>query len=339
MTREKFVSLGLGEGHNDEQSEFDRESSFDRGMSILGLEDFRVGNHVEELEKLDEISARPYKQKLRVLKQSMASVLSAIMTLAVLAEADYKATRYDVNQVKIETEIIYEHQDMETTHWLNYLSGNEELSQKLRLSVFRDKIEQELKTGGVQVPKSFSEMSYEDIKLFIFTNLEVRKVFSQNFVDYYTVNGADILDDYVPSKLSKNSKIYTTLWSIEGIAGNPKIRSIPSGRAYYYPPTNTMYINIVRINQGVMVDNFLSEASHGIQWQESSIVSYAKEVRDAIKIGGKALYQRKGLSDMVDEYSYKTPGMIEYEAHDKIQPILEEYYQRQVHGNKQLAQK
>ncbi len=142
----------------------------------------------------------------------------------------------DVKQVKTGAEIAYEHQDSETTHWLNYLSGNEELPQNLRLSVFREKIGQELKTGGGNVPKNFSEMSYEDIKRFVFTSTEARKVFSQNFVDYYTVNGADVLDDYVPSKLSKNSKIYTTLWNIEGMAGNPKIRSTPVGRAHYYPP-------------------------------------------------------------------------------------------------------
>ncbi len=87
------------------------------------------------------------------------------------------------------------------------------------------------------------------------------------------------------------------------------------------------------------MDKFLSEASHGVQWQESPIVSYTEELRDFIKIGGKALYQRKSLGNMTDEYAYKTPGTIENEAHDEIQPILEEYYQKEVHGNKQLVQK
>ena len=65
------------------------------------------------------------------------------------------------------------------------------------------------------------------------------------------------------------------------------------------------------------MDDMLAELSHAIQY------SKPQEIRDSLDWENS--YQYKELGDYP---RYKTPGTVEFQAHEEIEPILEEEYDK-----------
>lgn len=320
MSIENF-SMNKIEGQN--ESELNYDSDLDSLSSDLA----ETENRVEQLGALSPEEVQKYRRRLFALKNLVFYALFACMSFAGASELKHYSTRYNVNKIVRGVETILEHEDSETTMWINYISGRGELSQTIRFEIFRSKVKSELETGHITVPENFDTMSYGEIENYVFIDPQVNKTPLFKAWKRFNRNKQSFLD-VVPKKLPKKDAIYNALWNLEAQAGNPKIRVDLNNRAHYISNTNTMYL--AAFNQNDYIKQFVSETAHGVQWETSTIISDAKNLKDTIIQGGTATVQEKTMSQVRDEYAYNTPGTIEHEAHSIIEPKLKEQFDQDI---------
>lgn len=295
-----------------------------------------------------ESSSLPTEQKGK-LKKGLQGRLKKILRVYAFAASivggsiggpetyDHLSSRYKVEEIFSEDSTkVYKHQDPETTHIINVLSGKESLTTEDRKDILIgyliEKLEifhKEGKYKDVDV-KEFKEMSL----------LELEKK-SEEFSTESGDHGLLITD---PSPGEFDRETYDALWKLEQECGNPKVRfrlnhrkeqsSNPRSpdRSFYEPSNNTSFIDI-GLSQ-MAIDHYIAELSHAKQYNENPISSRLKNFKDKFKtfkrtLGDQIELENKGIKydpdkvyDKAYNKLYKEPDTLEYEAHQIIQPDL-----------------
>ncbi|HEY4490158.1 MAG TPA: hypothetical protein VJC12_02790 [Candidatus Paceibacterota bacterium] len=234
----------------------------------------------------------------------------------------------------------FNHTDPTTTHIINYLAGRDTLSEDEVEEIFKmewkkvikDKIVQEnLKKIGVRVPKNINELSID----------ETASLLSQAFYPgYKDLLKAEALKRFrsFPRSFPYNEGVYEALWTIESETGKPKIRftqTIPLNRtASYDRETNTigMWVDVeqspddmrrlsIRFEEDSSGYPLFSEMSHSTQWSKDSKGATEKldsDWKDMLDISK----EMKIPFDSAQKFLYNTPGSIEHEAHQIIEPAI-----------------
>lgn len=137
---------------------------------------------------------------------------------------------------------------------------------------------------------------------------------------------------------------YRAIWEMHKEYGNPKIRiDTSTDRAYYTPDTNTMYItsdaplkgedmSVEEFNK--VIEDWVAELSHAKQFTgEGKEKAFKQHDRD--KQIAEKYADRHGVpySDARDSTLYHKPGTIEHEAHQEIEPELEDEFEERAYGN------
>lgn len=310
--------------------ESNKEANYESGLGSLSSNLKKTENRIQELETLNSTEGKKHKIRFLALKNLISNVLCAAMLMTGISEATNYATRYRVDKQTQGTEATFEHEDTETTLWINYISGRVSIPPEIRLNLFREQVGKWIKNNNISLPENFFRMDDKQIENYIFNDPQVSQTtFAIGWKNNMTADKKKFIDELIPNKMPRKDSIYKALWDLELVAGNPKIRPDSSGRAHYIERTNTIFIDI-GLNQKYMIDDLIAESAHGVQWETSPLISDAKKLRDTVFLSGQAVLQQKNIDKVHDEYEYKTPGTIEYEAHSIIEPQLHKQFDQEV---------
>ncbi len=312
---------------NRAENKKESDLNYDSNLESLSSGLDETEKRVEQLEALNPEEGQKYRRRLFGLKNLTFYALFACMSFVGISELKHYNTRYGVNKIVRGAETMMEHEDPETTMWINYISGRGELPETTRFEIFRSKLKSELEADKIIIPENFDTMSYGEIENFVFRDPQLKQTKLLKAWQRFTKRKESFVN-IIPKKFPKKDAIYHALWNLEGMAGNPKIRVDLDNRAHYISATNTMYL--ASFNQDDYIHQFISETAHGVQWEKTPIVANAKKLKDTIIQGGTAVVQEKTASQVRDEYAYDTPGTIEHEAHSIIQPGLKDKFDRDV---------
>jgi len=326
----------------------------DASINSFTVETARQESQLEaSCRQADEVTAietTGFMQRLYNLKRKLRSILQigAILTgAALIGEAtSHKLTRYDVTErISEDGQKIFEHQDQQTTDVLNYYSGYKDLPKQMKLQIAKELIHENLTDNPISPFKDkitieeINDLSLEAVEELLTDsfgfNPEDKPRMSRPIpAPIQTRNNQQWLDTFFP-KTEYNDKLYQALWDIEQEAGNPKIRFLGQSKfsagavnsltnrsdvAFYDPFSNTMYLRSPKFFY-FEYDQYISEASHGVQWNQKPLSSDIRTVKDCVSSALTALASGQSLWDKYKEL-YDTPGTIEYEAHSIIEKDL-----------------
>jgi hypothetical protein len=119
---------------------------------------------------------------------------------------------------------------------------------------------------------------------------------------------------------------YESIMKLDAKYGSPKVVMIPTKdgefhRPYYNPFTETIYIGSYADNPYPLMDDYIAELSHHKQFKEKS--PWLRGLKD---FGSMFYNMLKHGESSVEAYErlYNTPGTVEHQAHEEIEPELEE---------------
>lgn len=293
--------------------------------------------------KIVETSQLPAEHKTQLrnrLKRSLKKLFRTFTFATALTGAagvaNYALTRYSV---KPEANIsyrgrvltIYAHQDKETTHIIEVLSGKAQLSDSDKKNILLDYLTDELKAFHEE--GEYEGIDENDLNERSLTDL------MGTAREFMNVRGdkQQLITD--PNPETFDPELYDALWKLEQVCGNPKVRFrlggkksffqlYNAGRNFYNPYTNTVFIDIG--DNEVTVDNYIVELSHGKQFNENPISSNILALKGIVKavkgaIVGENVTDNGEVNRSVDnsyEKLYEEPGTLEHDAHQVIQPKL-----------------
>jgi hypothetical protein len=321
------------------------EKAFERVEQVV----LRAEALAESNPKLREraLSLRDRARKLQKQVMGAARVIGLGAAVMLAAEAaDYELTRYNVSEhADNQGKVVFEHQDEETTRILDYLSGNGDLRGRDRLNFEMQRIRTVAKNARIAIPDKLEDMN-EDQLSELWDTIE-RSLYEKYQLPTKYVDGQ--LKKTVPTRYEHSEELYKALWAIEREAGNPRIRfedfskqgsingrlGVSTDRAHYNGATNTMYIDYpmsvldferkdgLPKTDAEVVDDFVSEASHGKQWEDKPLSHNFLMLENEVSVFYQAMREGKAPNEIYLETQYGKPGTIEYEAHRQIQPELE----------------
>lgn len=273
----------------------------------------------EHKEKLRDKLKRSIKKMFRIF--SFAAALTGAAGMA-----DYTLTRYKVEQkTGANGGVVYIHQDQETTHIINILSGKEQLSNFDKKDILLDYLTDELKS--FHEDGQYEAISQSGLEKMSFSELEeIAREFMhvRGFVRH-------LFTDSNPGIETFDQELYNALWKLEKECGNPKVRfrlgskkSILNlhdpDRSFYQSFTNTIFIDMGE--NETAIEYYISELSHGKQFDQNPVSSYVMGVKDVLKTIKGALVNRENLDSSYGNL-YDQSGTLEYQAHKELQPKLE----------------
>ncbi len=260
-----------------------------------------AGNTVETIE---ESSLSPENKKLfigrlkihlKYMFKVMAFTTMSICAMeAALETVGYKRTRYKVESHSKNGEMVYSHEDPQTTHYINLLAGKEKLNDSDRKEILINSLKNK------NEPLKIAELENSTK-----TKLNYNILESGGF----------------------DPELYAALWKLEQEYGNPKIKLI-SGRdfdvdtrAYYNNRNNIMYLNIDSMD--TIENQYIAELSHAKQYDRNPVHFMLREYYAVLKTEVRHLSSKKpGSHQSKYDLLYNEPGSIEYEAHRIIEPKL-----------------
>lgn len=234
----------------------------------------------------------------------------------------------------------YRHKDARTTHLLNMLAGREKMTEEdLRID-YNAIVRETAKQMKYKLSKDPDKMTLDELDEAVFEislkkgedveKGDFKKDFQKELARHNTVD---------TSTWHPNENIYELVWQLEQEAGNPKVRfnsedlhfipfSSPDGRLHYSAVKNTIFISSddFTAHHGYAgASNLVAELSHGKQMNDHPISTALNEVADLSKV---FVHGGFNLDKLTDEYHklYSTPGSVEHEAHELIEPYLLKKY-------------
>jgi hypothetical protein len=228
------VSVNREMGPDNIEFALDRvQESLDKRWAAL---DQRVSSIQAEAQKtLDSPEQKSRKRKIfdktmRISRAGLRATAGVSVLFFAFLAADHALTRWNVEQEQDPqtSRLKYKHQDPETTHIINVLSGQEQLSEEEELKLIKghlthdsffpfvvasgawqgskEELAQADSTTIIAVLKSLKQHEHSESK-------PTEKTDEEYLKDYFTLEPG-IEDDLV----------YKTLWELMEKAGNPKIR-------------------------------------------------------------------------------------------------------------------
>jgi hypothetical protein len=328
-----------------------QDDPFDKAEKTLDS----LGNMATQAQKstrevLDVIDRKPlsisqkdtFKTKLHEGIKKIAQVFSfaTLLTSAAII-ADHELTRYKITStVEKNGKISYSHEDPETTHVINVLAGKEKLHDIEKKSILIDYLERRLDLPFFQNHPKYHDLNKKGL---LGMSLDELMKIKQELMDFFKYIEPINID---PGPQNFDPELYDVLWKLSKECGSPKVnfklldkKSIfgfyGTGNNFYDPLTNTIFINIG--DNESTIDAYLSELSHGKQFNEKPVTSNLLSARDLLKsIKDGVLDKGNFVTPKVDtivrridisiqnKYNslYDDPETVEYEAHKIIEPKL-----------------
>lgn len=227
----------------------------------------------------------------------------------------------------------YYHTDPPTNHILQYLSGKEKLTPEERTRLHLAYVKSEIRDGkkaDVTLPDNFDDMTMDQIKQWM---LELDELKNKAEIETYVQS----LFDEIPEQRTVSPDLYSELWELEKRTNAPKIRwtfdyssLLSDSRAHYSPRSNTIAVLPADEIGSTPYHDFVSEASHAIQFQNAPYEARLRGVVSIIRTGirvvlGKMPIDKRHLNRAYNE-EYTLPGSIEQQAHEEIEVDLRNQY-------------
>lgn len=240
---------------------------------------------------------------------------------------------YKVSKVITPRGVIYSHEDAETTHIIEFLSGKSDLSQN-ELSVALSDMDKYLfRETGIYLFKH--ERGLQDSRLFTRYSFAEKK---------FVAGGSTITGDkttfLVKTKAIESEERYQQIWLMLTQYGNPKVKwrtwstnTFPAEfrRARYLYKENTIELPILYSNSNLFlidpaIQYLLAELAHAEQFTKD----YAGAEKSFLE-GVKRAQEKAGTLEgpaFLSAYNeeYKREGSLEFEAHEHIEPKVRAKY-------------
>jgi hypothetical protein len=253
--------------------------------------------------------------------------------LSVVLELNYQRTRWHVDAIPTTSEVLYEHEDSETTAILNYFAGRGRLPEHIELAIYRDGIAKIAKVNNYLLPNNFAEMNKSKLQLLLTSYFTPgphdRHHFSspQEMAETFFIHA-------IPT-YKRNDQLYALLWKLEQEVGSPTIRfsflETPEDdeeRAFYRPSTNTAYI----FQDNPFLD-LIAEFAHADQYNENYFTSNMAMLKATFETGIEMLSKGVSYRKAYDATQYPTPDTLEHTAHH----IKEKELLQKLNGQKPVA--
>jgi hypothetical protein len=303
------------------------------------------------LKKIDGIK-KSHPSKAQALREKITSALSKVNKLVLASSLVFfsiAATQHHTTRWKVETktdpvtnEQIFEHEDPETTHIINILSGKEKITKDEQIKLLKELLASEyflpyIQENGIFTGNEEGIMNAsEDEIIQILRAIEINK---RNNSDDKTSQNNEITDDELLKNYAQvgddiyDPEVYKTLWKLTQDGGNPKIRLQfdtkvwdKSRDASYDYVNNVIYIRPSANNQ-IAIESFIDEISHGKQFSEKPYSTRGQALIDIlIKVPKNMILNQEGPINAYNQL-YGKEGTMEHEAHSKIEPTIKKEYE------------
>ena len=324
----KFGMEGLPNEKNHESKELGKETSLERLKSTADSFLTSIANRLEHgLPSIDSPSLDRVRDGARKI-MSVALKATLIGSLAVSSLAvQHGRTRYEISEQGTEGSKEYVHQDERTTHILNYLLGKAELSSEDRVFFYRYAAQQLLENELLPVPANLNDLTEEEVIALVAETFKLNPA-------YPPETTFDKAREYLEKTIARqdfNQQLYESVWELQQRVGAPRIRwsaegedataalmskTAGSGRAFYDPVSNTIYLT-----PGDPSTVLVDENAHAKQFNDRPVRSYAQLTSSWIRSGIRSLTQFEDLRTSYS-YEYERAGSIEHDAHQVMVPEL-----------------
>lgn len=278
-----------------------------------------------------------------------ASIGMALMTAYEVGS--YATSRYEITaEAGPDGKTKYKHEDPQTTRIMQFLTGEKELAVEDRIYFYQ----QVVRDANKQLADIYNEDRGIDAQAAFEKNLPsdekglrilLRDIYTKYDVWREGIFGnveGDIetrIDEAFAKSIERPTEydpaLEKMIWDLQMKVGAPRIRwSAPEanihskvmghiagpGRANYERSSNTVYIT-PGSDTDTLGKLLVSEDAHALQFNKYPVQSRARYVVDMAQTALRAVQEHKSMHSAQYE-EYKTPGTIEYEAHNVIEPRL-----------------
>ena len=236
-----------------------------------------------------------------------SAAAGAAVGLGGVAYLGYALTRHSVEEKVVPGgEVIFEHEDKETTRILNYIAGKEDLPREMKLDIVRKVFGRSLRGLGIEAQADIDEMDEAELEglcLYLEWCLVLTEPNNEAFGPAFS-NGSrkEWFDKIIMPLPAYDADLYKGLWGIELATGNPAIRWsdgtswLLGSTTYYYPFANTIYLSPARFTYaGSVIDDFVDEAAHSKQFKDGPARSFLCSMRDNIVVLYYAAVRKKSF--------------------------------------------
>lgn len=277
------------------------------------------------VEEMKEPSVEDVVQVTGLFNKARNLMIRATQISALLVgglELQYLRTHEQVTVgAREDGEIVFHHPDAVTDHILNYIAGAETLSEEERLGFIQKALVWNGKNFGKDIQETSSAMSREELTSLILEEFPELATNTQE-----AEKGIDDMLEVIPAQHDYNKDMYTAIWKLEQEAGAPYLRWTVGPERFedgqmnvpqYNPLTNTIYVYPLD-----PLELFAHEIPHAKQFADRPVGAAIDGAQAVLRIATKVI-GGKSLRDAQSE-EYGIPGSLEYEAHEDIQPQVEE---------------
>lgn len=262
----------------------------------------------------------------RVRQVSIVLILASI--------TNHQVTHRDqIKSINVEGKEIFKHPDEETTHILNYIAGLDSLSNEEQLKFIKEYIKS---VGFIKVPDNFDKMTREQVDSVMLYSVHDKRKNTGDSIEKLKLIVTKITEENFPKKYEYNDTIYKRLWEVEQEVGSPKIKWTFGNKrdflsvakehrvSHYNPREHTLFIE-ARGNRGKreQINHLIAEWAHAKQFHDNPFDSRLKSIYDGMRIA-KNILKSEDMDYVGSQLKeYHTIGSVEHEAHQVIEPYIE----------------
>ncbi len=254
-----------------------------------------------------EVTPATWKKLFKSLQIAVAATIAAC--------AMHHAYEFRDKTSKTEEDSKWSHNDKETEHILNTLSGKESFTESEKAYIARYIITEWCEKKKITSPQGINQWDTKQIEYYISTlpkDSQLRHKY--NYVKNWVIENPIFM-----------KHIHEELWKTEKACGSPYIRwqkpedsllltlSKEKHREHYNSVNNTIYLAPEDLGLR-MYSQFLAEASHAEQFKQSPLASYTTAIANIGEAALNAVTHGTSFSREWDTF-YDTPGTLEFDAH------------------------
>lgn len=263
---------------------------------------------------------------------------------------NWQITRYNVTERRDKNgDVVYEHEDPETTRILNYITGRGEMTESSKLACIRSSINDFYDKKGDLTEQIYAIRSLQEMRSFLIKNFDAfkkqKKGHKQQSLaasDMNTYNTPEIFADTEMNAVVRfnedyrrkmSPKLYSALWNVFKDSGAPMVRwttsenielinrSSPGVSSYYDSQNNIIYIDSMS-SYSDGIDNIIAEMAHSKNKHTQPGEYRKRQLRGQLWMSAyRTIYGGGDKTDgqVYDSIMYQTPGTEEYVAHSSTE--------------------
>ncbi len=252
----------------------------------------------------------------KMFKSLQIAVMATVAATTINYEYQF---RQKVSESDEKDGIKWSHEDKETEHILNTLSGKENFSDEEKIHLMRYMTLKWCKEKSIKVPEEIKNWGMSDIERFYETlPKETAAMLEFKYQKDWVLQNPIILNH-----------VNDELWRIEKACGSPYIRwedpdhsfifsdslgNKDEHRAHYNSINNTIYLAPEHLSPRIY-DQFVAESGHADQFADAPITSFATVIKNISQAGVNAITHGSTFAAEWDKL-YTIPDTIEYDAHE-----------------------